>query len=389
MRFTVLDSWRGISALLVASFHLPVLSHQFALPFLRNAFLFVDFFFVLSGFVITHAYAAKLDKPLDGAAFMVRRFGRVWPLHIAVLAAFVAVEVLKLTLSSVAGLAAGAPAFAATGPNPLHDLPANVLLLQGMGLTAEPHWNGPSWSISAEFWTYLVFALVAILFVRARSVVMAGLGAASLLALVALSTRGMDVTTDYGFLRCIAGFAAGHLAYLAHAKVPRLADMSATIAELVAVAAVVAFVSLAWRSSLSFAAPFVFAVVVIIFSGERGAVSRALQSTPFQRLGDWSYSIYMVHGLVAFVFALAASVVQRKLGLDLWRTITEDGIHLRVLTHQSTLLLDLVHAAYLVVVLTLAPLTYRFIEEPGRRTFNALARRMEARAPALESGVPR
>ena len=123
MRFTVLDSWRGISALLVAAFHLPVLSHQFAIPLLRNAFLFVDFFFVLSGFVITHAYDSKLATGRQGVSFMVRRFGRVWPLHMAVLLAFVAVELGKLALPAGIGVTMGAPAFSAGGPDPLHALP--------------------------------------------------------------------------------------------------------------------------------------------------------------------------------------------------------------------------------------------------------------------------
>ena len=56
--FRVLDSWRGIAALLVALFHLDIYSALYSLDFTRNAFLFVDFFFVLSGFVITHSYAA-------------------------------------------------------------------------------------------------------------------------------------------------------------------------------------------------------------------------------------------------------------------------------------------------------------------------------------------
>lgn len=390
MRFTVLDSWRGISALLVAAFHLPVLSHQFAIPLLRNAFLFVDFFFVLSGFVITHAYASKLSTGRQGVSFMVRRFGRVWPLHMAVLLAFVAVELGKLVLTASLGVSTGAPAFSAGGPNPMHDLPANVLLLQGMGLTSEPHWNGPSWSISAEFWTYLLFAFVAVVFARATSAVMLVFGVIALALLVSLSTRGMDVTTDLGFLRCVAGFAAGHLAYQARDMMPKHSSLSATVAELAAVLAVALFVSLAYRSNLSFAAPVLFAVVVIVFSAERGAVSRLLKTTPFQRLGEWSYSIYMVHGLLAFVFALLASIVQRKLGLDLWRTIVEDGIHLRVLTHPSTALLDALHLGYISLVLAIAPLTYRYIEEPGRRAFNAIARRLDRVDPRfVDCGVAR
>ena len=65
------------------------------LQFIRHSYLFVDFFFVLSGFVIAHAYGDRLKSPLEVWQFIVRRFGRVWPLHIAVLAAFIAVAVFK------------------------------------------------------------------------------------------------------------------------------------------------------------------------------------------------------------------------------------------------------------------------------------------------------
>jgi len=93
--FRVLDSWRGIAALLVAIFHLNVYSAIYPLDFIRNAYLFVDFFFVLSGFVITHSYAGRLGTLEDLGSFAVKRLGRLWPLHVVVLLAFVAVESAK------------------------------------------------------------------------------------------------------------------------------------------------------------------------------------------------------------------------------------------------------------------------------------------------------
>lgn len=59
-RFAVLDSWRGLAACMVALFHLRVPSHLDGAALVRNASLFVDFFFVLSGFVITASYAQRL-----------------------------------------------------------------------------------------------------------------------------------------------------------------------------------------------------------------------------------------------------------------------------------------------------------------------------------------
>jgi peptidoglycan/LPS O-acetylase OafA/YrhL len=88
-RFEALDSLRGVCAILVVMFHMPVTSHWRSWDFIQHAYLFVDYFFVLSGFVIAHAYAARLKTAADAGRFMVRRFGRIWPMHVLMLAAYV------------------------------------------------------------------------------------------------------------------------------------------------------------------------------------------------------------------------------------------------------------------------------------------------------------
>ena len=381
MRFQVLDSWRGVCALLVALFHLDALSHVWGLPLLRNAYLFVDFFFVLSGFVITHAYGGRLNSGLDLGIFMIRRLGRVWPLHLAVLAAFVAVEGVKWGLSNGLGVTAGQPPFDPSGRAALATLPSQILLTQALGLHSGLSWNLPSWSISAEFWTYLVFGLACVVVPKAKSEILAGIAALSAVIVVRLAQHGIDATYDLGLPRCLMGFVLGHLVHRLRLARPDPSGVSGGALEWAAVIAVAIYVSVAGRGPMSFAAPLVFAVVVYIFSFEAGPVSRFMCGTPFQRLGLWSYSIYMVHDLVAYVIGLGISVVQRFLGHDIWREVSLDGTTARVIDFHSVAVGDALAAGYLVCVVGLAALTYRTIEEPGRRLFNRLAKRAAA-APA-------
>ena len=98
-RIPTLDGWRGICAMLVALHHFSANGAIAALPLIRNAWLFVDFFFVLSGFVITHAYSRKLQSGREVGAFTLRRFARLWPLHVAVLGAFVALELVRYAMT--------------------------------------------------------------------------------------------------------------------------------------------------------------------------------------------------------------------------------------------------------------------------------------------------
>jgi peptidoglycan/LPS O-acetylase OafA/YrhL len=140
-RFRALDSWRGIAALMVALCRLEFYSYVFQIPFFRHAFLFVDFFCVLSGFVITHAYAQRLRTANDASVFLIPRIGRVWPLDVAIILAFVALEMFR-GLAASQGFGRGlTAAFDPSGPNPLATLGSQVLLLHEFGFEQRLTWN--------------------------------------------------------------------------------------------------------------------------------------------------------------------------------------------------------------------------------------------------------
>lgn len=379
MRFDVLDSWRGLCAIMVALFHLDVISHVWGLPLVRNAYLFVDFFFVLSGFVISHAYSNGLSTPGAFAQFMMRRFGRVWPLHAALLAAFVAVEFAKLFASQALGIAAAEAAFAPLGRASLSHLPANLMLLHALGFDDRLTWNLPSWSISAEFWTYAVFGAATLVLGRFRLATLGILASLCLLLLVTHAKHGMDATFDLGFPRAILGFVIGHFMYVARRDFAGPLPSRLAALEWIAVIVGGLFVTLAGKSSVSFAAPFVFAAVVYVFSFEAGRISKALRYPLLRSLGLWSYSIYMVHDLVAYVLSLSISAVEKLGGGPLWRVSSFNGEVVRTADLGSQLAGDGLTILYLAIVVVLSAATYFLIEQPGRRAFNRIAGALASR----------
>jgi peptidoglycan/LPS O-acetylase OafA/YrhL len=78
MRFHTLDGMRGLAAIIVLAFHIVQQRSMAALPF---AGLAVDFFYVLSGFVVAHSYEARLASgQITLRAFARVRFVRLYPL---------------------------------------------------------------------------------------------------------------------------------------------------------------------------------------------------------------------------------------------------------------------------------------------------------------------
>lgn len=378
-RFLVLDSWRGICALLVALFNFPTGSAISRSAFVGSSYLFVDFFFVLSGFVIASSYGDRLSRPEQVAGFALVRFGRVYPLHLVMLAAFAAFELLRLVLPQLRD--AGAAPF--TGGFDLESLLANLLLLQGVGFEDQLTWNAPSWSISAEFFAYLLFAgVVFIAGARARIWFVAAAVTAPLF-LLGFSNHHMNVSYDFGFIRCLYGFSLGALlAWFQHDSIAGARRILAasgprigwTLAEIVMMAVTVLFVMLAGDNDAGIAAPMVFALALFLFAHEGGWIS-ALLRVPFMlTLGTLSYSIYMVHIFVQARMIDVAGLIGSKLGVGLVGDIVLRG---DPATGFGAGWMG-VAAILVMFVATIAAswITWRFIEIPAMAWFRRLSKRI-------------
>ncbi|TIT36909.1 MAG: acyltransferase [Mesorhizobium sp.] len=378
-RFQVLDSWRGICALLVALFHFPTPSVISQSSFIGSSYLFVDFFFVLSGFVIASSYADRLGRPEEVARFALVRFGRIYPLHLVMLAAFAAFELLRLVLPQLHGT--GAAPF--TGGSDLKSLAANLLLLQGVGFEDRLTWNAPSWSISAEFFAYLLFAGVVFIAGARAWIWFVAAAVTAPLFLLGFSTHHMDVSYDFGFIRCLYGFSLGALlAWFQHDSIagarqvlvangPRV---SWTLAEIIMVAVIVLFVSLAGDNDAGIAAPLVFALALFLFAHEGGWIS-ALLRTPFMlTLGALSYSIYMVHIFVQARLINVAGLVERKLGLGLIGDIVLRGGPATGFGPGWTGTVAIV--VMLAATIAMSWITWRLVEMPAMAWFRRLSKRI-------------
>src|ERR1700716_4358916 len=99
LRFEALDALRGVCALLVVLFHIPIYHALKDVTAFANLQFCVDMFFALSGFVLCHAYGHRLNHGAEGIRFTVMRIARLWPLHMVMLALFVSLEVAKLVFS--------------------------------------------------------------------------------------------------------------------------------------------------------------------------------------------------------------------------------------------------------------------------------------------------
>ncbi|HZF19997.1 MAG TPA: acyltransferase [Burkholderiales bacterium] len=382
-RFVALDSWRGVAACLVALFHLDAYSHFHDVPFLRNAWLFVDFFFVLSGFVIAANYQQRLLEGFGVGRFLFLRLGRLYPLHLAMLALFVGVELLKVLrrMAVPADLWSLNPVAPFSTPQ---DAPAtvlaNLLLVQSLHVFDFLTWNVPSWSISTEFTTYAIFAacLVAL---RKRAWIALALALTAGPALIALlSERNMATVYDWGIVRCVYGFAAGVLAWHVYSRSgERLRKLSGSAVELATLALAVAFVSAAGTGPLSIAAPYVFALVVLVFACESGIASAVLRMRPFVFLGTVSYSIYMTHAFIERRLRDAAYAIEKHWHVSPFTVSHVDGRETQLLGTQPWQG-DVTYVAYLAMVVAVSYFTYRWIEEPGREWARRRASRRGPRA---------
>lgn len=306
--FKDLDGMRGILACAVMLYHygLNTLLGRLTGGLIIDARwgLCVDFFFLLSGFVLCRSFVSRRTSL---SHYFSARLWRLAPMYLITLA--LALLALRATPSGT--------------------LLANLAMVQPyLGL---PSINGPSWSIPYE----LFLPLLALLF--APRITSPGWAAVVFIVTIALASAVAVATHHSGNfetpLRALSAICAGSALYLVFAdKRPGASNLLTLAAFAVAIAMMLA----AHFSVLAYPVFFAASAMAIWWGANAQTL---LSSAPAQALGRWSYSIYLLHFPIM------------DLTISVWGPDAVEGN-------------VLVKGAWVIATIALAALTYRFIELP-------------------------
>ncbi len=354
-----LSSVRFFLALGVVLFHFQL---YWTLPaesagLLNRARLGVDVFFILSGFILTHVYLQGEGAP-DYKRFLAARLARIYPAHL-----FILVAMLGLVLiAPMVGVGLEPGRF-----NPA-DFAGTLLLVQAwLPRETMALWNGPAWSLSAEWFAYLAFPVYAAVALRLRSRPWVLIALASLL-FVALDAfyrtqfgpvlpRAED---SLGILRILPEFLYGiGLYYLGQRW-----TLSPRVAVIVALGTTTTLLALMQvgaddRVIVAAAGPFILSLALLA----KAPVTTFLSNPTALFAGEASFALYLVHIPILMVWRNAVQAVAG------W-----PGDYRMGLGELSGLLVSTLVAAAAIHV---------FIEQPGRRWLRT--RMTPRRADAVEA----
>src|SRR5450432_1734763 len=216
-KIVALAGARALPPLMVVMFHFSEGHHYSGwrpLDFLATrGYLWVEFFFVLSGFILTHAYWPRLKELLRRPgylAFLRARLIRLYPLHLFMLLLLLAIVVGLRILAAHGG-------YLSIFDSKYHqDVSVkgfwlSLFLVHAWNSMNTLTWNGVSWFVSVEFALCLMFPVLLWLAEGRlwRGFALIGAGLAGLLCLLLTSKHGLDITFHNGVLRGLSDFTIG------------------------------------------------------------------------------------------------------------------------------------------------------------------------------------
>jgi len=346
-----LESLRGIAALIVVIHHFDV-SSIFNNQFTQHGWLFVDFFFVLSGFVVAMNYQEKIKSSNQLINFQVRRFLRLYPLHLLMLFAFFAVEIAKYIVQIEFDMVATNQAFSI---NNFSSFLENIFLVQNL-FNETLTWNLPSWSISSEFYVYLVFGFLTLSFHNKKSLLLFLFFFISMGSFIFLIENSMG--TENGFFRCTYSFFLGTLIFNFYKHFNYKIPNSISYCLLLIAISLVTF-SMGKDSFITVLTPIAFALLILslVMSKANSFLKRILNNTFLIYLGTISYGVYMIHSLVWWVFSQFAKFVLKV-------PMHVDAEGLTSLAFENPILSNSMMVIGLLTIIGLSHLSYKLIEMP-------------------------
>lgn len=317
--------------------------------FIANGRLGVVLFFVLSGFILSHVYLVAFgERRFRYLPFLWARLARVYPLHLATLI----VIGLMVAAAAMAGVSMTHTVVAWSA------LPANLLLVHAWGVAPTAGWNHPSWSISAEWFAYLLFPTFAWVAWRMRDRAWLAVGGAILFASVlysgfeALMNASLtNATVAWGALRIVPCFTLGCAIYLLWRRGIFAKAWQARVG------VSLSLISLLVTAQLD--APMVviiatFGCLILSLASLSSTGSNLFSGPLWVYLGEISYSVYMVTIPWQLLFVNGA---RRAFGVD------------------PTALPPLLWAVLVVGVVPVAAIAHHVVERPFRVTMRRWGQR--------------
>lgn len=317
--YPILDGLRGVAALTVVVFHIFEAHSTSHLDlFINHGYLAVDFFFLLSGFVIGYAYDDRWGKMTLGSFFR-RRIERLQPM--VIMGMIIGAIFYPFQASNLFPVIATVPYW-------------KVLLVMLIGCFMIPlppsmdirGWretytlNGPAWSL---FFEYIANILYGFVLRRLSSLVLGILTALAGIALVhyAVTSATGDVVGGWsldaeqlrvGFTRLAYPFLAGLLLFRV-AKLTRIKNAFTWCSLLVLVFLAMPRVggtTHLWWNGLYDSLTIILIFPLIIYMGASGELVSNRSKKICKFLGDISYPIYITH--YPLIYLYTAWVVDNK-----------------------------------------------------------------------------
>lgn len=338
--------------------------------FAAAGFVGVDFFFITSGFIIAYNYAVRF-KTFNAQAygrFLWMRLARIYPVH---LFSFLLYALLILAMKAVGMQPNNPELYTASG------FVQNLFLVQAWTLPTTFSWNAVAWAVSNEWLAYLCFPLVIALTVRIKHLPTVIASIISLLWMMTAACFVLDAgwtvpygAGSYGLLRMAGEFVAGCLLYNLYAAawgsrwrwdwIAAIAWVSAIIGSVLLNEAkgsgVLTPAQMSGQINALWLTP-VFVLAIYAIAWERGRISALFSTRLMQKGGHISYALYLTHFLCLIL---------------LRKTFPASELATSALPLKIALLIG-----YLSIMLAVATLTYRLIEEPGRNWMKRLSNRRD------------